>query len=99
MLQTSAAIGLGMLTLLPVDLLLISRFGWLMSALIGAALIADVVLLPALLSGALGSLIETTVLRAKDPNEDKTFSDDDENEIPQPHVGVGDDKALRHRAG
>ncbi len=99
MLQTSAAIGLGMLTLLPVDLLLISRFGWLMSALIGAALIADVVLLPALLSGALGSLIETTVRRAKHPSEDETYSDDDENEVPPPHVGVGDDKALRHRAG
>jgi predicted RND superfamily exporter protein len=61
--QTSAAIAVALLMLAFADLLLISRFGWLMSALIAAALVADVIYLPALLSGALGSVIENTVRR------------------------------------
>ena len=56
--QTSLAVGLGLLMLAPAELLLISRFGWLMAALIGAALIANVVLLAALLAGPLGWLIQ-----------------------------------------
>ena len=56
--QTSLAVGLGLLMLAPAELLLISRFGWLMAALIGAALIANVVLLAALLSGPLGWMIQ-----------------------------------------
>ena len=58
--QTSAAVGLGMLALLPAELLLVSRFGWIMAALILAALIGDIVLLPALLAGTLGRLIRNT---------------------------------------
>lgn len=58
--QTSFAVGTGLLMLYPADLLLISRFGWLMAALIGMALVADVILLPALLAGPLGRLIERT---------------------------------------
>ena len=56
--QTSAAIGLGMLTLYPVELLLISRFGWIMCGMIFAALWGDVILLPSLLAGPLGSILE-----------------------------------------
>ncbi len=56
--QTSAAIGIGMLTLYPTELLLISRFGWIMSGLIFAALWGDVVLLPSLLAGRLGAILE-----------------------------------------
>lgn len=59
--QTSAAVGLGMLALLPADLLLVSRFGWIMAALIFTALIADIVFLPALLGGLLGNLIRNAV--------------------------------------
>jgi predicted RND superfamily exporter protein len=55
--QTSIVVGTGLLVLLPADLLLISRFGWLMAAMIGAALFADLVLLPALLSWKLGEMI------------------------------------------
>ncbi|NNJ24251.1 hypothetical protein LzC2_03030 [Planctomycetes bacterium LzC2] len=55
--QTSLIVGIGLLMLAPAELLLVSRFGWLMSALIAAALIADVILLPALLAGPMGSLI------------------------------------------
>jgi predicted RND superfamily exporter protein len=59
--QTSAVVGVGLLMLYPAELLLISRFGWLMAALIGAALVADLVCLPALLAGPLGALIEKSV--------------------------------------
>jgi predicted RND superfamily exporter protein len=55
--QTSIAVGLGLLVLWPAELTLISRFGWMMAAMIGTALVADLVLLPALLAGGLGSLI------------------------------------------
>lgn len=98
MLQTSAAIGLGMLTLMPVELLLISRFGWLMAALIGVALIADIILLPALLAGFLGTLIERKIRR---PLDDDTDATDGEETVPRPHVVVGDEEptAIRHRAG
>ena len=63
--QTSFAIGIGMFVLYFSDLLLISRFGWLMAALIGAALIADLVFLPALLAGVLGGIIEKAVNKEK----------------------------------
>lgn len=56
--QTSAAVGLCLLALMPAELLLISRFGWLMAALILAALVADVILLPSLLAGPLGYLLD-----------------------------------------
>jgi len=56
--QTTAAVGIGMLTLYPVELLLISRFGWIMCGLIFAALWGDVILLPSLLAGRLGSILE-----------------------------------------
>ncbi|MBX3439056.1 MAG: MMPL family transporter, partial [Planctomycetaceae bacterium] len=59
--QTSAAIGLGLLMLIFADLLLVSRFGWLMAAMIAAALYGDIVFLPALLAGSLGTLIARTV--------------------------------------
>ena len=61
--QTSAAIGFGMLALYPVELLLISRFGWIMAAMIFAALWGDVILLPALLAGPLGAVIEAVEKR------------------------------------
>jgi len=56
--QTSAAVGFGMLTLYPVELLLISRFGWIMCGLIFSALWGDVILLPSLLAGPLGASLE-----------------------------------------
>lgn len=59
--QTSAAVGLGLLVLFPAELLLISRFGWLMAMLIGAAFVGDMVLLPCMLVGPLGILIERRI--------------------------------------
>lgn len=61
--QTSASIGFGLSMLAFADLLLISRFGWLMGALIGFALIADILFLPALLAGPLGTMIEKPITR------------------------------------
>lgn len=61
--QSSAVIALGMLALMPVDLLLISRFGWIMAALVAAALWGDAVLLPALLAGPLGAVLESAAGR------------------------------------
>ena len=62
--QTSTAIALGLLMLAFTDLLLISRFGWLMASLIYAALLADLVYLPAMLSGMLGRMIQRSVLKS-----------------------------------
>jgi len=61
MLQTTAGISLAMLVLYPSDLVMISRFGWLMAALIAAAYVGDIVLLPVMLRGTLGRRIEKTV--------------------------------------
>jgi uncharacterized protein len=72
--QTSAVVGLGLLMLYPADLLLISRFGWLMAALIGTALIADLVTLPAFLAGPLGALIEKTILKEQEKSKSSSSS-------------------------
>lgn len=56
--QTSAAVAIGLLMLVPAELLLISRFGWLMAAMIGVALLADIMLLPQLLASPLGKLFD-----------------------------------------
>lgn len=55
--QTSVAVGIGLAVLMPAELSLISRFGWLMAAMIVTALFADLVLLPAMLAGWLGRVI------------------------------------------
>ncbi|MEZ6125285.1 MAG: MMPL family transporter [Planctomycetaceae bacterium] len=60
---TTAIICFGLLVLLAADLLLVSRFGWLMAALVFAALLGDVIYLPALLAGPLGHLIERRIHR------------------------------------
>jgi predicted RND superfamily exporter protein len=73
--QTSAAIGLGMLMLAFADLLLISRFGWLMAALIGAALVGDIIFLPALLAGRLGTLMERTLGLREEKDQSTVPSD------------------------
>jgi len=71
--QTSASIAVAMVMLSGADLLLICRFGWLMGALILMALVADVVLLPALLAGWLGALIA----RANGIDESKLHAESD----------------------
>lgn len=83
--QTSMAIGMGMLMLYWADLLLVSRFGWLMAALIAAALLGDVILLPAMLSGLLGGLIERRV-QAEQTKEAPATAGMGKPVIPEPHV-------------
>lgn len=56
--QTTLVVSIGLLMLYPADLILISRFGWLMAALLAAASVTDLVLTPALLAGPLGYLIQ-----------------------------------------
>jgi predicted RND superfamily exporter protein len=67
--QTSMAVGLGLLMLYSAELLLVSRFGWLMAALIGAAMVGDLILLPALLAGPMGPIIERTIARSQEELE------------------------------
>jgi hypothetical protein len=76
--QTSAAIGFGMLMLYPVELLLISRFGWIMCTMIFAALWGDVILLPGLLAGPLGRVLEKSVR-----SQSKSQGEDDVPPIPR----------------
>lgn len=96
--QTSMAVGLCLLALMPAELLLISRFGWLMAALIGAALLADVVLLPALLAGPLGMILESkkarSLIRQRSSVRESTGDrkrQTRETAIPEPHRRRDDD--------
>ena len=73
--QTSAAIGIGMLALFPVELLLISRFGWIMAGMIFAALIGDVIFLPSLLAGPLGAILERAARPPKSPGQPNQHRD------------------------
>ena len=91
--QTSTAIGIGLLMLAPAELLLISRFGWLMAALIGAALFADLILLPALLAGPLGSFIERTVRP-----ERVAAVDVEQSACPKPHLEAATFAAAKNAA-
>ena len=56
--QTSWMVALGLLVLVPAELLLISRFGWLMACMVGVALLGDIVLLPQMLASPLGRFFE-----------------------------------------
>ena len=56
--QTTLIVSCGLIVMAPCDLVLISRFGWLMAVLLAAASISDLILTPALLAGPLGYLIE-----------------------------------------
>jgi len=67
MTQTTLVIALSLLLLYPAELLLISRFGWVMAALLGAAWLSSVVLLPALLAGRLGRMIEDVEFQSQTP--------------------------------
>ena len=63
--QTSCVVAIGMVMLYPASLSLVSRFGWLMAALITAALFADIILLPAMLAGPLGTVLQKSMERCR----------------------------------
>jgi hypothetical protein len=69
------------------ELLLVSRFGWLMAALIGAALFADLILLPALLAGPLGTIIERTIAESERQTVPSPLLTIPNPEIPHPQHG------------
>jgi predicted RND superfamily exporter protein len=64
MLQTSAICGLGLLVFALSPFTPTSHFAWLMAILLLLALVADLIVLPALLAGPLGSLFESTGQKA-----------------------------------
>ncbi len=68
--QTSAVVAISLAMLYPAELLLVSRFGILMCALITAALLADIIFLPALLAGPLGTMIVNS-LKKEDAASEK----------------------------
>lgn len=78
--QTSMAVGVGLFLLSFADLLLVSRFGWLMAALIAAALWADLILLPAMLAGSLGEWIARKV-RPEDRDDSMNLDEESETSL------------------
>jgi predicted RND superfamily exporter protein len=95
--QTSAAVALGLLMLYPADLVLISRFGWLMAVLIGAALLGDLVLLPALLSGMLGGMLERIEAQKKSGTNEVLTPAPPVADVPAPHFAGSRRRAGRRR--
>jgi predicted RND superfamily exporter protein len=68
--QTSFIVSFGLLMLYPSDLVLISRFGWLMAVLLAAASLTDLFLTPALLVGPMGYILEKmTPVKTPTPSE------------------------------
>jgi uncharacterized protein len=90
--QTSLVVSIGLLMLYPSDLILISRFGWLMAALLGVASAVDLILTPALLVGPLGQIIERCTVvesEAREPAEKAAPSGvqpSADGSIPRPHL-------------
>ncbi len=83
--ETSAVLALGMLMLYPSELLLVSRFGWLMAAIIAVAVAGDIIFLPALLGGTLGSILMKGVQRRQEAEKAKAAS---VSVVPQPHLDL-----------
>lgn len=59
--QTGCAMAAGLFALSPAEMGYISRFGWTAAAMSGAQSLSAIVLLPALLAGPLGALLEKSV--------------------------------------
>lgn len=95
MCQTSAAVGVGLLMLAPAELQIIGRFGWLMASLIGAALFADLVLLPALLSGWLGAILERRIAWERDAPQTAATG----QSVPTPHLALARPRTATRQAG
>jgi predicted RND superfamily exporter protein len=78
--QSSVAVGLGLALLTTSELPLIGRFGGMMSSLIGAALVSHLVLLPAMLAGPLGAVLQRSIPRHSEEDPDRAES------IAPPHI-------------
>ena len=88
--QTSLAVAIGLLVLAPAELLLISRFGWLMAAMIGVALLADIMLLPNLLASPLGRLFEPRQVVAAAGETAAIEHEQKASAVPAPHLTARD---------
>jgi predicted RND superfamily exporter protein len=87
--ETSAVLAIGMLMLYPSELLLISRFGWLMAAIIAVAVAGDIIFLPALLGGTLGTILINSVQRQQEKDFGKFApSLTPGSAVPHPHLGA-----------
>lgn len=105
--KTSLAVAFGLLLLVPAELRLISRFGSLMAAMIGTALLGDLILLPQLLASPLGQLFEAGRSRGTKntiTQERPTIATDPEPDansrsaaVPRPHHTPGDSKRKKGR--
>jgi predicted RND superfamily exporter protein len=92
MTQTTVVGGLGLFVFALSTFTPTQRFGTLMLVLLGAALIGDLILLPALLAGPLGRFFKPRVGVTAEiaPQEDATLWDD---ETADPPLGDDDDEA------
>ena len=68
MIQTSLICGLGLLVFTFSPFAPIARFGWLMGAMLGTALIGDLIILPAVLIGPIGTIFERRHPKNTDPH-------------------------------
>lgn len=85
--QTNAAIAVAMLVLTPASLVLISRFGLLMGALVTTAMLVGIVLTPAMLAGPMGWLILRSAQKQRNRLKAVTEDPDPEGMIRHaPHV-------------
>ena len=94
--QAGAVVAVGLLVLVPAESLVISRWGGVMGAMAGVALLSDLVLLPQLVAGPLGRVFEATrhtvqpVAVAEEPaslavdTSDATLAA--EQPVPTPHI-------------
>ncbi len=92
--QTVLVVSGGWLMLAGADLLLVSRFGWLMAVLVAAALLGDVFLLPALLGGTLGRLL----VPKRTPPAPAVESTGPGTPVPAPHAWQAGPLVTAYRA-
>lgn len=79
LIRSALITGVGLLILSSSELLLVSRFGGMMAALVTATLLANLAVTPALLSGRMGEIlqeIEASRQAAVDENSHDTFDND-----------------------
>ncbi len=78
--QTGLVVAISLLTLMPAELRIISRFGGIMAAMAGIALLGEMVLLPQLLAGPLGHLFTPP----SPPRPAHRPNSDDAEQLPGP---------------
>lgn len=80
--QTSVVLASGLVVLGSADMRLISQFGLVMAALLIAALVADLIVLPAMLCGQLGRRISRGVMSTTHSPAEKVSAEKDDRMVP-----------------